>query len=54
MVLSLLFILLLHYIAGVLLWLVIFGVIGAVGYGKYLLCVLIDSGCCVLHMKHNA
>lgn len=33
MVLSLLFILLLHYIAGVLLWLVIFGVIGAVGYG---------------------
>lgn len=33
MVLSLLFILLLRYIAGVLLWLIIFGVIGAIGYG---------------------
>uniref|UniRef100_A0A8C6UIR5 Choline transporter-like protein n=1 Tax=Neogobius melanostomus TaxID=47308 RepID=A0A8C6UIR5_9GOBI len=36
MVLSLLFILLLRYIAGVLLWLIIFGVVGAIGYGKYL------------------
>ncbi|XP_072293984.1 choline transporter-like protein 5-B isoform X2 [Eucyclogobius newberryi] len=33
MVLSLLFILLLRYIAGVLLWLIIFGVVGAIGYG---------------------
>lgn len=34
MVVSLLFILLLRFTAGVLLWLVIFGVITAVGYGE--------------------
>lgn len=33
LVLSLLFILLLRYIAGVLLWLIIFGVLGSIGYG---------------------
>ncbi|KAK7888905.1 hypothetical protein WMY93_024465 [Mugilogobius chulae] len=33
MVLSLVFILLLRYIAGVLLWLIIFGVVGAIAYG---------------------
>ena len=34
MVVSLLFILLLRFTAGVLLWVVIFGVIAAVGYGE--------------------
>lgn len=35
MVVSLLFILLLRYTAGVLLWLIIFGVITVVGYGEH-------------------
>lgn len=35
MVVSLLFILLLRYTAGVLLWLIVFGVIAVVGYGEY-------------------
>lgn len=35
MLVSLSFILLLRYTAGVLLWLIIFGVITAVGYGEY-------------------
>ena len=34
MVVSLLFILLLRYTADVLLWLIIFGVIAAIGYGE--------------------
>ena len=46
MVVSLLFILLLRFTAGVLLWLIIFGVITAVGYGEYAvlqLCVCMRS-----------
>lgn len=35
MVVSLFFILLLRYTAGMLLWLIVFGVIAAVGYGEY-------------------
>lgn len=35
MVVSLSFILLLRYTAGILLWLIVFGVIAMVGYGEY-------------------
>lgn len=35
MVVSLVFILLLRYTAGVLLWLIVFGAIAAIGYGEY-------------------
>lgn len=51
MVVSLLFILLLRYTAGVLLWLIIFGVITVVGYGEYVPCKVthIASGNCILN-----
>lgn len=43
MMVSLVFILLLRYIAGVLLWLVVFGIIAAVGFG--------ECGVCFVHMS---
>lgn len=47
MVVSLLFILLLRYIAGLIVWLVIIGVVSAVGYGK---CPQTSSPCQWLHL----
>lgn len=49
MVVSLLFILLLRYIAGLIVWLVIIGVVSAVGYGE---CPQTSSPCQWLHLMH--